>query len=590
MGQAAIRPKSTAEDEKRRRCRIEQVIIAGDRIIIDGVCAPDLVLDRVGVRDPESGESLVLLAPSFVRRKAGNAASGATKNDPPQQFLLAVPLEEALPLDPLSRELVWTGMAIDVGAASLQCRARTIGTLAEPIEPDLAERIAFAGQCGCLDPAVSVALLGLSGHANTAHLMSDTDAISRVAGTVVFDGWVANARHRRIVVLTDDGTMAAQNDDLLFTSRPDVSTHLQGARLPVLTDYHGVIGVFPAVAKSVERLWVVSLDGERIERTHVVALARASSDKAVVDRMVGLCASGGFPDPTLTERLLLPLMRPAAPIVDWDSELISDPGGRPDLSIIVPLYKDWSFLRSLTTMQLACAANIEWIFVSDDPALHPHIRRYLKGRSSFLTNRTVLVCNHGNYGYSRANNIGAGVATADFLLFMNSDIWMADPAPVETALAAIEDGAFSIVGFRLLYEDETVQHDGMSFERNGYFNGLFTSEHKGKGLPARPAPLGSIRPAAAVTGAMLLCARTTFEEVGGFDDGFIKGDFEDGDLCLKVAEKGGRVGVLATDGVYHLERQSIRLMAKEGERQLITYLNCVRFNKRWGDALERLVA
>jgi O-antigen biosynthesis protein len=216
------------------------------------------------------------------------------------------------------------------------------------------------------------------------------------------------------------------------------------------------------------------------------------------------------------------------------------------------------------------------------------VQRYLRGRTDFLQNRTVLVTNHGNYGYSRANNIGAEVASGEFLLFMNSDIWMEDPSPLEAALAAIEDGSFGIIGFRLLYEDNTIQHDGMSFRRSGYFNNLFVSEHDGKGLPAAPGSPQEPIIVPAVTGALLLCSRRIFDAAGGFDDGFIKGDFEDGDLCLKVASMGEKVGLLMTAGLYHLERQSIRMMGQESERQLITYLNCVRFNSRWGAQLQKL--
>ncbi len=36
-----------------------------------------------------------------------------------------------------------------------------------------------------------------------------------------------------------------------------------------------------------------------------------------------------------------------------------------------------------------------------------------------------------------------------------------------------------------------------------------------------------------------------------------------------------------TDGLYHLERQSIRLMDTGSARMALTYLNCITFNERW---------
>ncbi len=469
------------------RCRIDQILLVAGKVLITGTCSADLVLDRISVAVPGGGEPVVILAPSFVRNRLARAEKAARgeAEDSGQGFILAVPLDEALPMQPLETELIWSVMASRHAAATVHCRARSLGSLGEPVDPELAAILDLAGQCGSLDAAVAKAILGLKAHANAPQLLSDMDSVSRISNTIVFDGWLANARRRRIVVLSDDAVTAASNLDLLFTARPDVSNHLSSVQARVLSDYHGVVGVLPLVSRSTAKLWLVSLDEDRIERVHAAVLNAARSDAAVIERMITLCTGNGLPDPGLAERLLLPLLRPPKIAVDYDRQVISDPGAVVELSIIVPLYKDWSFLRSLTTMQLNCAANIEWVFVCDDPGMHREVQRYLRNRSDFLQNRTVLVTNHGNYGYSRANNIGAEAASGEFLLFMNSDIWMEDPAPLETALAAIEDGSFGIIGFRLLYEDDTLQHDGMSFHRSGYFNDLFVSEHLGKGLPAR---------------------------------------------------------------------------------------------------------
>jgi GT2 family glycosyltransferase len=73
-----------------------------------------------------------------------------------------------------------------------------------------------------------------------------------------------------------------------------------------------------------------------------------------------------------------------------------------------------------------------------------------------------------------------------------------------------------------------------------------------------------------------------FLKIGQFDRAFIKGDFEDADLCLKVRKNGGSVGLYKTDGLFHLERQSIRLLDEGSARMALTYLNCITFNERWG--------
>jgi hypothetical protein len=42
-----------------------------------------------------------------------------------------------------------------------------------------------------------------------------------------------------------------------------------------------------------------------------------------------------------------------------------------------------------------------------------------------------------------------------------------------------------------------------------------------------------------------------------------------------------------TPGLYHLERQSIPSMGDRAFRAMITHMNCVEFNHRWGDDLSR---
>ena len=47
---------------------------------------------------------------------------------------------------------------------------------------------------------------------------------------------------------------------------------------------------------------------------------------------------------------------------------------------------------------------------------------------------------------------------------------------------------------------------------------------------------------------------------------------------------------MRTNGIFHLERQSITLMASESVRSAVTYLNCIRFNRRWSDFIDRMQA
>jgi Flp pilus assembly protein TadD len=77
-----------------------------------------------------------------------------------------------------------------------------------------------------------------------------------------------------------------------------------------------------------------------------------------------------------------------------------------------------------------------------------------------------------------------------------------------------------------------------------------------------------------VTAACLLIRRPLFDEVGGFDEGYVNG-FEDADLCLKARERGYQVVYQPRSVVVHLEGQTAGRKTHEAS-------NADRFLKRWG--------
>ena len=110
--------------------------------------------------------------------------------------------------------------------------------------------------------------------------------------------------------------------------------------------------------------------------------------------------------------------------------------------------------------------------------------------------------------------------------------------------------------------------------------GLDPSFDPAKGLTELPA----------VTGACMIMRRQDFDNVGGFDQGYLIGDFEDSDLCMKVQVAGLKVGYLPEATLTHLERQSFRLLGDGSFRNLVVRFNAWRHHQRWGTAIGELMA
>jgi GT2 family glycosyltransferase len=280
-----------------------------------------------------------------------------------------------------------------------------------------------------------------------------------------------------------------------------------------------------------------------------------------------------------------------------EAELIRffDGPAEPWVSLIVPIYGRYDFIE----YQLSQFANdpdfrqgIELLYVLDDPALADGFTAYCAEVAPLYEVPFATVLSKAHLGFAGANNLGARFARGERLLLLNSDVipsqggWLS--ALRERFDLLPEIGA---LGVRLLYPDEALQHDGMAFKRLPALGNLWINDHPGKGLPAMPvAAEGALVEVQASTAACLMLRKADFLAVGGFDEGYIIGDFEDSDLCLALQERGLRTYVARDLVLYHLERQSQRLFADPSWREKITVYNCWRHSRKWQAQIERISA
>ncbi len=154
--------------------------------------------------------------------------------------------------------------------------------------------------------------------------------------------------------------------------------------------------------------------------------------------------------------------------------------------------------------------------------------------------RVKFITVQEEFNFSRLNNIASRETRADFLFFMNNDVFVSDPSWLATIVAeAGTSPEVAIVGGKFLYPNETIQHAGVVVGPDG------VAAHAHRGLP--DTDYGYIGRAmlshevSAVTAAGMLIRADVFREVGGFDEEHLKIAYNDIDLCLKVRMAGHRV-------------------------------------------------
>jgi GT2 family glycosyltransferase len=103
-----------------------------------------------------------------------------------------------------------------------------------------------------------------------------------------------------------------------------------------------------------------------------------------------------------------------------------------------------------------------------------------------------------------------------------------------------------VVGAKLLFPNDTVQHAGVVFSRNRHPHHIYA------GFPTSHPAVNKSRRFRVVTGACALIRRELFHESGRFDPAFVNG-YEDVDFCLRLGQLGYEVHYCHESVLYHLE-------------------------------------
>ncbi len=259
----------------------------------------------------------------------------------------------------------------------------------------------------------------------------------------------------------------------------------------------------------------------------------------------------------------------------------------PRASIIVPLYGRIDFVE----YQMALfsrgwdAGRNEILYVLDDPAKRRELEilaRSLYGRFR-IPFRLLLL--DANVGFAAANNLGLRAARGEVVCFLNSDVFPITDRWLERLVTGLDRNPdLGVIGARLLFEDGSVQHEGCHYRTLSEFGDWTFVEHRNKGL--RPDASVDIRRHEAITGACMVMRRSLAAELGGFDEAFIVGDFEDSDLCLKVRARGLACAVDLAVHLHHLERQS-QHSPGDAWRMNLTLYNAWIHQRRWFPAVPR---
>jgi GT2 family glycosyltransferase len=243
----------------------------------------------------------------------------------------------------------------------------------------------------------------------------------------------------------------------------------------------------------------------------------------------------------------------------------------PLVSVVMVLYGGWELaLRAIEALAANTEAAYELVLV--DNASPDDSLAQLEERVEGAT----ILRNDRNLGFGGASNQGAESARGEVICLLNSDALL-EAGWLPPLLEALEDPRAGAVVSMLLNEDGTLQEAGSVIDSLGYAHAV------GTGGDPSDFRYRFRREVDFASAACMLVRRNLFLGLGGFDEIYSPGYFEDADLCFRLQERGLRTIYEPRSRAIHVRHGS---GTAENARRLMEDHREV-FVERWGERLVR---
>lgn len=229
---------------------------------------------------------------------------------------------------------------------------------------------------------------------------------------------------------------------------------------------------------------------------------------------------------------------------------------QPLVSIIIPTKDAIDVLsRCITSIYAKTTWPYVEVILVENNSTNDATFAYYKTLQAAHNNLRVCVCKTGGvFNFSRVVNAGAAAAKGEYLLFLNNDTEVITPNWIERLLSTFAYERVGIAGAKLLFANNTIQHEGVVLGSN-----LWSPQHVYSGIDAAYEGYAHMNvynhEQHAVTGACMMMPRRVYDECGTFDES-LPVNFNDTDVCLRVRAHGYTVVQRSDTQLYHHESVS----------------------------------
>lgn len=211
------------------------------------------------------------------------------------------------------------------------------------------------------------------------------------------------------------------------------------------------------------------------------------------------------------------------------------------VDIVLPVHRRFDLLGKCIDALDAAASGIAYnilIFDNASPA-NEKVEFYSRNQRSNL----LLIESDVNIGYPKACNLATSYGKSPLILQLNSDVVL-EPESLEQLCLVMDDPTIGICGMKLKFPDSSegldakirpagrLQHICLSINIRGEVHHPFMA------WDINHPKVNKLKDVWGVTGAALMTRRHIWNKVGGYNEVYTPGTYEDVDYCMTVRELG----------------------------------------------------
>ncbi|WCK56174.1 glycosyltransferase [Aneurinibacillus sp. Ricciae_BoGa-3] len=244
------------------------------------------------------------------------------------------------------------------------------------------------------------------------------------------------------------------------------------------------------------------------------------------------------------------------------------------VSFIIPTFNQIDLVKQCVKSLKDTVSQIAYEIIVVDDGSQQHIQQQLLNWSR-LENVTVVL-KGSNEGFSRTVNEGIKRAKGKYVLLVNNDVIFQDREWLIKMINAMHSSAaIGVVGARLLYPDQTIQHGGIAPEGTGFC-------HRYRGLPGDFWSAAAVEDVHAVTGALFLINQEVIADIGLFSEDYFTA-YEDIDFCYRARLKGWRIIYCGQASAIHLEGKTRGAFVRNSYYTQKEFEAMKQFEMKWSE-------